>query len=267
MSLMNVGVIDTHTHAFPDALAQRVIPQLAASAEWPPALDGTIASLLASMDRAGIEQSWLCSIATAPEQFDPILKWSLAIRSPRIVPLGSVHPDDPDPAARVRQIAAAGLPGLKLHPFYQQFEIDEPRMDPIWAAMEACDLFAVCHAGFDPAFPRERRAAPERIRRVIERFPRLRFIAAHLGGWQDWDAVREHLLGEPVWLDLSCTLHLLDREAARDLLLAHPPTRLLFGSDSPWMDQLESLAALRALELPPALERAILRDNARALLG
>lgn len=262
-----MNVIDVHTHAFPDALAERVMPQLAAEAAWTPATDGTIGALLGSMDRAGIDQSWLCSIATAPEQFEAILKWSLSIRSDRIVPLASVHPDAPDPAAGVRRVAEAGLPGIKMHPYYQRFEIDEPRMDAVWGAADEHGLIVLCHCGFDPAFPRDRVAAPERVERVIGRFPGLRLIAAHFGGWEDWELTRRHVIGRRVWIDVSASLHLLGRDEAREMLLAHPPDRILFGSDSPWMDQAETLAQLRALELPPALEWAILCENARALLA
>ncbi|WP_211248521.1 hypothetical protein [Desulfobulbus elongatus] len=45
------------------------------------------------MARSGVERSVLCSIATRPEQFSPILDWSKAIRSERIEPFPSLHPD------------------------------------------------------------------------------------------------------------------------------------------------------------------------------
>ena len=90
-------------------------------------LDGRISSLLKSMDEAGIERSVICSIATKPEQFEPILKWSKEIASERIVPFASVHPADPLAAQQVRAVARAGLRGIKLHPYYQRFDLDEER--------------------------------------------------------------------------------------------------------------------------------------------
>ena len=83
------GIIDFHTHAFPDRVATAAIPALEAEGNIRAHLDGTVAGLLASMDRAGIDQSVVCSIATRPEQFEPILHWSRAIRSERIIPLPS----------------------------------------------------------------------------------------------------------------------------------------------------------------------------------
>ena len=253
--------------AFPDAIAARAVPQLAAEAQVEAANGGTIAELLESMDRAGVMQSWICSIATKPPQFDSIAAWSRSIASERLIPFLSVHPDAPDPAGRVHQAAEMGFRGLKLHPYYQQFSVDEPSVDPIWRAAAETGLIVLCHAGFDPGFPHDPIASPSRLRRVLDAHPGLRLIAAHLGGWLQWDEVFAHLLGQPVWIDVSASIALLGPERSRDLLLAHPPTHLLFGSDSPWFDQSRAVAELKALALPAALERAILFDNARALLA
>jgi len=61
------GIIDFHTHAFPDELAARAIPFLEEEGNVKAWLDGTAADLLRSMDRAGIERSVICSIATRPQ--------------------------------------------------------------------------------------------------------------------------------------------------------------------------------------------------------
>ena len=103
-------IVDFHTHAFPDKLAERAIPLLAEAAHCTACLDGKLASLLRSMDQAGIAQSVVLSIATKPEQFDPILRWSEGIASDRIVPFASIHPNDPDPVAKADRIRAANQP-------------------------------------------------------------------------------------------------------------------------------------------------------------
>src|SRR5450759_3600527 len=102
------GIIDFHTHAFPDEVAGGAIRALEKSGVTAP-LDGRVSSLLTSMDRLGVEKSILCSIATKPAQFAPILNWSKKIRSERIIPFPSLHPDDPDFAAHIRQIQDAGF--------------------------------------------------------------------------------------------------------------------------------------------------------------
>jgi predicted TIM-barrel fold metal-dependent hydrolase len=43
---------------------------------------------------------------------------------------------------------------LKFHPYYQDFDIDSPKMDPIYEAIQANRMLVVMHTGFDIAFER-----------------------------------------------------------------------------------------------------------------
>jgi uncharacterized protein len=263
---MNREIIDFHTHAFPDALAERAVRTLEGKGDVTARLDGTIGGLLRSMDANGIERSLVCSIATKPAQFEPILSWSASIRSPRIIPLPSVHPDDPAATEHIRHIRKAGFCGIKLHPFYQDFFLDEPRLFPLYRSIAEERLILVVHTGFDLAFTRIPRGTPERIRAVQEAFPDLLLVATHLGAWQEWAAVEQHLLGRKIYTELSFSLEYLPHAEARRMILAHPPEHLLFGSDSPWADQGEAAALVRGLELDAARERMLFRENARRLL-
>lgn len=263
-------IIDFHAHAFPDDLAERAIAavELLSAREGAKALlDGKVSSLLRSMDAAGIEATVVASIATRPKQFASVLRWSKEIASDRIVPFASLHPADPEAVAQVRAIAAEGLQGLKLHPYYQEFDLVEPQMWPIYEAIQDSGLILLCHTGFDFAFPRLRRCDPARVRKVVEAFPSLKLVTSHIGGWQDWAEVRKRLLGKPVYMEISYSLAFLSAEEARGLLLAHPQDYLLFGSDSPWGGQAATLAQLRALGLGLERESALLEGNARRLLG
>ena len=110
-----MNIIDIHTHAFPDHIAERALPHLMERSQLPTYTEGTIASLLASMDRAGIRSSVVASIATKPSQFASILKWSQEIASDRIIPFPSIHPEDPKGLEHISEIASAGFKGIKLH--------------------------------------------------------------------------------------------------------------------------------------------------------
>jgi uncharacterized protein len=259
-------IIDFHTHAFPDAVAARAVPQLVAESGLPAALDGTVGDLVGSMDVAGIAQSVVCSIATKVLQFGPILSWSKSIASDRIIPFPSVHPDDPDAADRVRMIKAEGFKGIKLHPYYQDFDLDDKRVFPIYEALQECGLILACHTGFDIAFPRVRRADPIRVLNVLKAFPNLIFTGTHMGGWSDWDEVERHLLGKPIYTEISFAKNHLDDERLREFLLSHPAEYILFGSDSPWLDQAWSIANVKALDLGTEREALILGGNAERLL-
>jgi predicted TIM-barrel fold metal-dependent hydrolase len=261
------GIIDFHVHAFPDSLADRAIAHLEKEGTAKAFLDGRVSSLLASMDSAGIGRAVVCSIATKPDQFAPILNWSRQIASARIVPLPSVHPKGPDPVGKARLVAQAGLPGIKLHPYYQDFELDDPALFHFFRVLEQIGLLVVCHTGFDFAFPRDRKADPVRVVRLLDKFPNLKFVTTHIGAWEDWDEVERHLLGKPIYMEISMSLEQLGLTRGRELLAAHPADRILFGSDSPWTSQSETLRLARALDLDPERERLLLGENARALLA
>ncbi len=258
--------IDFHTHIFPDSLAASTIPALEKKGNVKAALNGTLAGLTASMDRAEIEKSVVCLIATNPSQFSSILSFSDKIRSDRIVPFPSFHPRDPECLARIEQIRAEGYKGIKLHPFYQEFTIDEQRLLPVYGKISELGLILVMHTGYDIGFPDARIADPARIVNIIERFPELKLITTHLGSWRLWDEVRERLIGRPVYMDISYSLDFLPHDEARALIMDHPEEYVLFGSDSPWEDQLEAIEKLRALNVGEERERKILRDNALRLL-
>lgn len=261
-------ITDVHVHAFPDEIADHAIRTLEAETDAVHAhLDGRIGSLLQSMDRAGIDRSVVCSIATRPRQFGSILEWSRSIASERIVPLPSIHPLDPEALSRVDEVADAGFAGIKLHPYYQDFDLEDGQVLPLFERVDERGLIVVCHTGFDIAFPRLRRADPARVARLLERVPGLRFVATHLGGWEDWDEVRRHLLGRPMWMEISYSLEVLDPEDARKLLLSHSPDHLLFGTDSPWQDQSQALLRLRRLGAGDALVEAMLCANPARLLA
>jgi predicted TIM-barrel fold metal-dependent hydrolase len=261
--------IDFHAHAFPDDLAEHAITTLHSgiASDYHAVLDGTLGGLLASMDRAGIDAAVICSIATAPKQVEPILRWSLGIASDRIIPFGSVHPDCPDMAAAVRRISEAGLKGMKLHPLYQGFAADDERVWPLYRAAADHGLVLVMHTGCDVAFPLDDdRASPTRLLAVHRAFPQLKLVAAHLGGWRTWREAVRTIAGTDVFLETSYALGQGEDEAVADVWSRHSRERTLFGTDSPWREQEDELAAWTRF-LPDDARRAVLHGNAARLLG
>lgn len=261
------GIVDFHTHAFPDALAERAITTLEEEGGIKAHLDGRVSSLLSSMDMYGIEKSVVCSIATKPSQFDPILNWCKEIRSTRIIPFPSFHPGDQDFRERIIEIKGEGFKGIKFHPYYQDFVLDEEGLFPVYEEICRANLLVVVHTGFDIAFPRIQKADPLKIAGVKKRFPELKLVTTHLGSWEQWKEVEEWLIGKPVFMEISCSLESLDKGRAREIILNHPDEYILFGTDSPWTGQGETLALFHQLNLGAEIENRILRENAANLLN
>jgi predicted TIM-barrel fold metal-dependent hydrolase len=259
-------IVDIHAHVFPDALASGAIAALEKQGDTTATHEGTVAGMLASMDRAGIDVSVIQPVSTKPSQVRGINDWAASLASERVVPFGGMHPDFPDPAEEIARMRSLGLRGLKMHPEYQSFHPEEPRMARIYEAASVAGMPILFHSGHDIGFETAR-GTPEAWARVLDAWPALTMIIAHMGGFRLWDETRQYLVGRDVYLDTAYTLgHLPDAEFV-ELVRSHGADHVVFGTDSPWTDPADELARLRGLGLADADLEAILGGNAERLLG
>jgi predicted TIM-barrel fold metal-dependent hydrolase len=261
-------IIDIHTHAWPDTVAEKAVPALMASAQHPvtPFYDGTISGLISDMERTGVDISVVQPVATKPSQVASINDWAASIRDPGIIAFGAMHPLLEDPASEIARMVSTGIKGFKMHPEYQCFDPHDPALDALWKATVDHNMIVLFHAGADICFPSVRGTA-ESFARLMDAWPDLKAVLAHMGGWRQWTEVAEHIRGRDVWLDTAFTLgHLPDDEFV-ELVRAHGFERVLFGSDGPWTDPVAEMAHLRGLGFSDVEVEGILGENARRLLG
>jgi hypothetical protein len=259
-------VIDVHTHAFPDFLAERAVAAIEAKAVLQHAhTDGTVAGLLRSMDDAGIEKSVLACIATHGGQSESILAWSDEVRSDRIVPFPSVHPYDPTWPEHFRRVVDGRFRGLKLHPLYQDIDPLDDRCVDLYRAVAEAGLVLLFHSGDDLRFLGDHRCAPARMLRIKKLVPNLTMILSHLGGfWTSTEFVRTGL-GSEVYIDTSHTIP-SEPSGTFDRILREHRGRVMFGTDAPWHDPKRELDKLRAAVPDRGLLEDVLWNNAARLL-
>ena len=238
-------IVDFHTHCFPDALAPRAMAMLEGNAGMKAPLDGTVTALVTSMERAGVDRSVMLQIATKPSQNHTVNTWAIERREPQIIPFGSVHPDGEDWAAELKRLADAGIKGVKFHPEYQGFYVDEPRMLPIYRLLDELGLIVVFHAGADIGVPPPVHGTPEHFAEGVE----------------------ELLVGSHLLFDTSFSRAFMAIEQMKRLVERHGADQFVMGSDSPWDDQQAAIAAVREMGLSRDEESAILGGNAARLLG
>ena len=265
-------LIDFHTHAFPDAIADRAITRLEDISKHKALTRGTVGELREQMRKSGVDISVICSIATNSKQTTNVNNFAIETNSRfgDLYALGSLFPDGNDAflEAELRRIRAAGLKGIKLHPDYIGRYIDEPCYDVIWKTCSELDMFVISHAGIDFYSPDDVHCPPEKILDVITRYPDLKFIAAHAGGLDMYDDVERYLVGRPVWIDLSLfTIGKITPDQARRIIVNHDPNRMVFGSDDPWNDPADEKRYIEELSLPEELLEKIWWKNAERLLG
>lgn len=259
-------IIDFHVHSFPDELAVRAVPSLASVARIPARLDGTLADIRASMKKAGVDKSVVQSIATKPSQTEKVNDWSAEIQDEDIIPFGSIHPDYENWQDELYRLQKLGIKGIKFHPDYQKFYVDDQRMYPFYDQATNMGFIILFHAGTDIGLHPPYHCTPDRLAKVVGSFPDGKIVAAHMGGYSYWDDVEELLVGTSIYLDTSMGIGKMSDEQAKRIIIRHGPEKVLFGTDSPWSDQTEEIAYIKMLGLEKKALEAILGGNAARLL-
>lgn len=261
-------IFDMHTHAFPDKIAESAVQSLAQGAHIPYYHDGSFAGLQAYEASGGATAFLLLPIATKPESTDSINRWVAKRTGGGVYAFGTLHPDSVDFREEVAQIVALGLRGVKLHPEYQHFFVDDKRVFPLYEAVIEAGLPICFHAGEDLGFPPPVHGDAERIARVAGRYPEGRFIAAHMGGLNQLEKVRRFLAGRSnVWMDTSFAAERMAPEDIAHLVRSHGADHFFFGTDAPWSDFTAAKNALLLAGLSAQEIRDIFWNNAAAFLG
>ena len=190
--------------------------------------------------------------------------------------LGSVDPRKGEAAvAEVENIAALGLRGVKFHPSLQAFAPDDPQYWPIFAACERHGLLALFHTGTSGIGARQPGgqgirldyARPILLDPVAAAHPDLTVVAAHFGWPWHMELAAMALHKTNMYIDISgWAPRRVPAEVIRELR-GRLSGQFLWGSDYPFIAPERCLSELDELELPDAVMRAVLHDNATRVLG
>ncbi len=260
--------IDTHTHCFPDKLAERTLSALSARANSKPHGDGTYGGLVKDMNDAGLSGALILHIATKPAQMTNVNRFASECQKGNVLCFGSVYPTVPEALPELDRIKALGLRGVKLHPDYQDFYVDDPAVQPVYARAAELGLPVAFHTGRDPLCPDNPHCTPKMLGEVAERFPNLTIIAAHLGGMEMTDDAEKYLVGrENVYLDTAFATWWLSPARAAEVIRRHGVERVFFATDYPWSTVETEEAFLRQAGLREDELRLILGENAARVFG
>lgn len=259
-------VIDLHTHIYPEKIAHHASDSIGDFYQAPVRQDGTVESLLRCLDEAGISRAVVHSVAISPERVQHIndfIARSVAQHPDRFTGFATLHPDMDNPAAELDRALSMGLKGVKMHSDMQRVALDDPRMEKIYAVCEGvCPL--LLHAG-DRRYHFDN---PSQIAAAAKRHPKLTFIAAHLGGYSEWDESARWLPGLPnVFFDTSSSFFALGSDGMRRMIELFGADRVLYGTDYPMWTPAEELQKVLEIGLPGDALEKILSGNAARLLG
>lgn len=209
-------VVDVHAHLGPSPAGE----------------DRRVRHLIEAMDATGVDHS--CVFASAARGDAYLSETMLIVQAAsetqgRIVPFARVHPYWMDDAVReLRQAVAAGVRGLKLHPFMDgAFAAnDKSLIHPLMGVAAEAGLLVLVHSGWGW------NSAPGLVADLARSFPDVNVVMGHSGRYG------YHREAAIVGRDLP-NLHfdvagLSTPGAVEELVRSVGPTRVLFGTDHPY---------------------------------
>ena len=259
---------DFHTHVFPDELAERALAKLACGAHIQPFTDGTLSGTAKYLSSEGVDNFLTLHIATNPRQQTNVNNFAISVQNSGVCgAFGSVHPQAPDALDEIQRIHAAGLKGIKLHPEYQEFNLDDKAVYPIYELCRDLNLIVLFHAGVDIAFMNSLRAPIAAFKNIASDIKGLTFIAAHLGGFMLADEVENALAGKAdIYLDTSYSAGFVAPHTAEKIIQKHGAANILFGSDCPWGSPAAHIRFIDSLKISAREKEQIFYKNAERLL-
>lgn len=258
---MNYPIIDCHCHVYPDKIADKAVESIRNFYDIDMGYDGRSSTLIEQGKRNGIKHYIVFSVATTPKQVRSINSFiadTVAENGGLMTGLGSLHPDSDDIETDYEHLKELGLKGVKLHPDFQKIAIDDKRCEKIY---ELCrgELPVLLHTG-DCRYDFSN---PDRLAKILKKYPDLTVIGAHFGGWSVWDEAVSKLSDySNLYVDCSSSLYDMTAEKTEGIIRAYGADRVLFGTDFPMWSYEEELRRFSEIRLTDDETEKILYKNA-----
>ncbi|HEY8423633.1 MAG TPA: amidohydrolase family protein [Clostridia bacterium] len=258
-------IIDFHTHCIDKNLYAKTFAEISSERKVYPSFDGSIDGLIRSMENAGIDRSVVVNFAPSADTTVKINNFAIeCAKHKELIPFGSIHPDYEDYKTEIDRLAENNIRGLKFHPAYQSFVLDDPKMMKIYEYALSKGMVLLFHVGKTDSDI----SSPKRLRTLIDAFNTPKIVAAHMGGLLDYrKEFEEYILGAAVSLETSSSFTLMKPEEIDFILKYHNPEYILFGTDTPWAYQSDELLQYYSFNIPGNILEMILGGNAKRLLS
>ena len=252
-------IIDTHAHIFPKKIADKAVQSISDFYKTPMQHHGFAESLIKSGDKIGVEKYLVFSTATKAEQVESINDFIISQLKeyPLFIGLGTMYLGYKDYEKELLKLKSNGIKGIKLHPDFQKFNFDDERLYPIYSLLSDLNMFVLTHAGDY----RYGYSHPERIAKIAKLFPKLNIVAAHFGGWSQWDIAYKELNLPNLYFDTSSTMGFEGLEVAKKAFKIYDNSHIFFASDFPMWDHKKELENLQKLNISDDVLENVLGKN------
>jgi predicted TIM-barrel fold metal-dependent hydrolase len=226
-------------------------------------MDGTVETLICRGTEAGIGRFVVLPVSNSPVHVRSINSFLLsqAVADDRLIGFGTVHADMEGLEEEVQWILTNNLRGIKMHPDSQRFPIDDPRLFPVYDAIQG-RIPVLLHMGDQ----RYNYSHPVRLRKILSMFPRLDVIAAHFGGYSMFGTAKEHLWDTNCVFDISSAMMFMEEGQAEKYINSYGAERMAYGTDFPLWDPVTEVKRFQSLKLTEAQFDQIAHKTAERIL-
>lgn len=259
-------IIDIHTHIYPDKIAQKATESVRDFYELEGSIqmNGTVDMLLKRGAEAGISKFVVLPVSNAPNRVRHINEFLLEQYKAHdcFIGFGTVHADMEHIGDEADWILQNGLKGIKMHPDSQCFNIDDPRLFPVYEAIQD-RIPVLLHMG-DPRYDFSH---PRRLREILKLFPRLQVIAAHFGGYSMPATAKELLWDTDCVFDISSAMMFMEPGEAERYITSYGAERMAYGTDYPLWDPVTEVNRFLRLNLTDEQFEQIAHKTAERILN
>ena len=259
-------IINAHAHIYPEKIAAKATDTIGEfydiKMEMPA---GTAERLLEDGRRAGVTGYVVHSVATTAHQVRSINDFIKreCDAHPEFIGFITLHQDltEEEVEREVEMAIANNMRGVKLHPDFQKFNIDDEVAEKFYRAVGS-RLPILFHVGDD----RYDYSNPHRLVKMAKKYPEVNFIAAHFGGYRCWDDSEIYLGLDNVYFDTCSSLPFISTERAKELIDMHGADRFFFATDFPMWDTTTELERFNKIPLNDEQREMIFSKNIKKLL-
>ncbi|MFI7188475.1 amidohydrolase family protein [Nocardia nova] len=270
------GIIDVHTHFMPDRVLHKVWEYFDSAGPligrpWPITYRDDEQQRLDTLRGFGVRAFTSLVYPHKPDMAAWLNEWAadFAARTPDCLHTATFYPEH-GAGSYVSAAVESGARIFKSHIQVGDYHPGDPLLTDVWGLLSEAGIPVLIHCGSGPA-PGEF-TGPEPIAALLQRFPRLTLIIAHMGvpEYSQFLDLAERYDNVHLDTTMSFTDFIEERnpfprkEYSR---LSELGERILFGSDFPNIpySYAHALEALERLDLGADWVRAVCYDNAARL--
>lgn len=259
-------IINAHAHIYPEKIAQKATVSIGDFYHLNMEIKaGTAENLIQDGASCKVSRYVVHSVATTAHQVRSInefIKREMDLHS-EFIGFITLHQDmsEEEIASEIEWAIDNGFKGIKLHPDFQKFNIDDENVEKFYR-QASNKLPILMHMGDD----RFEFSRPKKLVSMAKKYPAVNFIAAHFGGYRCWDDAHLYKGLPNVYFDTCSSLAFITPLRAKEIIDMLGADKFFFATDFPMWDTKSEIEKFNKIPLLQKEREMIFAKNIKKLL-